>query len=71
MDSDRRSRYINQAKNQGQYINIGLDIHTLDILCKMVISQNKAIRRTQLANIMKLINSINPDSYKKDPENNP
>lgn len=74
MDFDRRARYMNQMQplstnsNGKSYIDIGIDIPMLDTLCKVVVSQNKNIRRTQLMNIAKLVELINPEKYINDPE---
>lgn len=61
---------MNQSANTntGSYIDIGLDLHSLEILCKMVLSKNKLIRRTQLMNINKLLDLINPSKYINDPD---
>lgn len=69
MDYDRKARYLNQAtSNPSGYIDIGLDDHTLETFCNMVLSQNKLVRRTQLVNINKLIDLIDPAKYVNDPD---
>ena len=69
MDSSRRSRYMNQVYgDKDSYIDINLDMHSLEMLCKMVVSQNRAMRRTQLVNIAKLISLIDPAKYSNDPD---
>lgn len=69
MDYDRKARYLNQATyNPSGYIDIGLDDHTLETFCNMVLSQNKLVRRTQLVNINKLIDLIDPAKYVNDPD---
>ena len=70
MDYDRKARYLNQAASNPSsgYIDIGLDSHILEKLCNMVLSQNKLIRRTQLINIGKLVDMVDPAKYLNDPE---
>lgn len=66
---DRKSRYLSQVNiPNSAYIDIGLDNHSLDVLCKMVLSRNKLIRRSQLMNIGKLISLIDPAKYMNDPD---
>lgn len=72
MDNDRRTKYMNQVaksnnSDKNDFIDISLDSYALDILCKMVLSRNKLVRRTQLMNIIKLLDLINPAAYKNDP----
>lgn len=68
MDFDRKSRYMNQtSSNSSSYIDLGLDMHSLDLLCKMAVSKNKMVRRAQLMNISKLLNIIDPMRYSNDP----
>ena len=54
--------------NTSKYIDVALDNHSLDILCNMVLSRNKNVRRTQLMNILKLLDLIDPARYNNDPE---
>ena len=69
MAFDRKSRYLSQVNTPNSaYIDIGLDNHSLDVLCKMVLSRNKLIRRSQLMNIGKLISLIDPAKYMNDPD---
>ena len=69
MAFDRKSRYLSQVNiPNSAYIDIGLDNHSLDVLCKMVLSRNKLIRRSQLMNIGKLISLIDPAKYMNDPD---
>ena len=72
VDNDRRTKYMNQVaksnnSDKNDFIDISLDSYALDILCKMVLSRNKLVRRTQLMNIIKLLDLINPAAYKNDP----
>ena len=61
---------MNQAASGPKtgYIDVSLDNHSLDILCNMVLSRNKNVRRTQLMNIVKLLDLIDPAKYNNDPE---
>ena len=73
MDYDRRTRYQTMSSKVGDpsngYIDIGLDSHSLDILCSMVLSRNnKSVRRAHLMNIVKLLNLIDPSRYINDAE---
>lgn len=69
VDFSRRARYQDQSKvNSGKYIDIALDQHSLDVLCNMVLSRNKLVRRNQLMNIVKLLDLIDPAKYINDPE---
>ena len=69
VDFSRRARYQDQARiNSGKYIDIALDQHSLDVLCNMVLSRNKLVRRNQLMNIVKLLDLIDPAKYINDPE---
>ena len=56
------------SSSKSNYVDLGVDLHSLDILCKMVLSKNKLIRRTQLMNIGKYIDILNPKAYINDPE---
>lgn len=70
MDLDRKAKYMNQKNSLSStgYVDLGIDLHSLDILCKMVLSKNKLIRRTQLMNIGKYLEILNPKAYVNDPE---
>lgn len=69
VDFSRRARYQDQSKvNSGKYIDIALDQHSLDVLCNMVLSRNKLVRRNQLMNIVKLLDLIDPAKYINNPE---
>lgn len=52
------------------FINIDLNLQLLDIMCKMVVSENKRIRRTQLNNLLLFINLIDPQKYINDKDKN-
>ena len=71
MDSNRRSRYVNRTRReQENFIDLGLDLHSLEVFCKMIVSSNGSIRRNHLLNIGKLLNIISPEKYVNDPEKN-
>lgn len=55
------------ASSRSGYIDVALDNHSLDILCNMVLSRNKSVRRAQLMNITKLLDIIDPAKYINDP----
>lgn len=67
MDYERHYKYIKQ-NNEQEYSNKSLDNHTLDIICKFVLSDNSMIKRCHLVNLNNLINIINPKTYNNDPE---
>lgn len=56
------------AQRSNGYIDVALDNHSLDILCSMVLSRNRNVRRTQLMNIVKLLDLIDPSKYINDPD---
>ena len=67
MDFDRKNKYLNQSnQSQNIYVDIGVDLYSLDILCKMVLSRNRLIRRTQLMNIAKFLDILDPKTYIND-----
>lgn len=70
LDFDRKAKYMNQSitLDQPKYVDLGIDMHSLDILCKMVVSRNKLIRRTQLMNIVKFLDILNPTAYINNPD---
>lgn len=70
LDFDRKAKYMNQSNtlDQTKYVDLGIDMHSLDILCKMVVSRNKLIRRTQLMNIVKFLDILNPTAYINNPD---
>lgn len=71
MDFERRSRYGGQGFNvvkSGKQLDIKLDLRTLDIMCKSLVTNNQAIRRGQLVNLRNLIYMIKPDNYMNDIE---
>lgn len=68
---ERRQKYGGQGFSvikSNKVLNINLDIHTLDIMCKSLVTDNKTIRRAQLINLRNLIFLIKPENYVNDPE---
>ena len=45
-----------------------IDVRTLDIICKCIVSDNAALKRGHLVNIKNFITSLDPSCYKNDPE---
>ena len=70
MDFERRSRYDVKGPSfaKDKQLNLNLDIRTLDIMCKSLVTDNQAIRRGQLINLRNLIYLINPENYVNDTE---
>lgn len=54
--------------NQSKKINLVLDILTLDILCKYVLTQSRIIRLNHLVNLRKMILALDPVTYENDIE---
>lgn len=71
MDFERRNKYGGQGftvvKSQKQ-LDVKLDLRTLDIMCKCLVTNNQAIRRGQLVNLRNLIFMIKPENYINDAE---
>lgn len=68
---ERRQKYGGQGFSvvkSNKVLNINLDVHTLDIMCKSLVTDNKTIRRAQLINLRNLIFLIKPENYVNDPE---
>ncbi len=55
-----------QRTTENQYVDINLDSRILELMCKMLVTDNKNIRRTQLTNIKKYISIIDPAKYVED-----
>lgn len=72
MNNERRARYTGQGssviKVNNNQLDLNLDLRTLDIMCKLVVSDNQTIRRGQLVNLRNLIFLLNPANYENDPE---
>lgn len=67
MNVERRNRYAYGTK-PNKTIDMHLDLHTLDIICSAIITDNESLRRGQLINIRNLIYLINPQTYENDAE---
>lgn len=72
MNNERRARYTGQGssviKVNNNQLDLNLDLRTLDIMCKLVVSDNQTIRRGQLVNLRNLIFMLNPANYENDLE---
>ena len=71
MNSDRRAKYGGQGFSvvkSDKELDINLDVRTLDIMCKCLVSENQNIRRGQLVNLRNLIYLIKKENYINDPE---
>ena len=67
MNVERRNRYA-YGTRPSKTIDMHLDLHTLDIICSAIITDNESLRRGQLINIRNLIYLINPQTYENDAE---
>ena len=71
LNLERRSRYGGQGYNivkTEKRLDLTLDIQTLDIMCRALVTNNQGIRRGQLVNLRNLIALLNQDNYINDPE---
>lgn len=71
MNFERRTKYDGQGSSVvkgNKQLDINLDIRTLDIMCKSLVTDNQAIRRGQLVNLRNLIYLIKPENYINDIE---
>ena len=70
MNFERRSKYEAHGSTvaRDKQLNMNLNVATLDIMCKSLVTDNQAIRRGQLINMRNLINLLNPETYINDPE---
>lgn len=71
LNLERRQKYTGQGSSvvkSGISLDINLDLRTLDIMCKCLVTDNQTIRRGQLVNLRNLIYLINPDNYINDAE---
>ena len=71
LNFERRAKYSGQGSSvvkSNKQIDINLDIRTLDIMCKSLVTDNQAIRRGQLVNLRNLIYLIKPENYVNDIE---
>lgn len=71
MNLERRAKYSGQGSSiikSEKVIDINLDLYTLDIMCKAIVTDNQTMRRGQLVNLRNLIYMINPENYQNDIE---
>ena len=71
MNVERRMRYSGQGSmvvRSENKIDMNLDLRTLDIMCKALVTENQGIRRGQLVNLRNLIYLIDPKNYENDSE---
>ena len=69
LNLERRAKYSGQGSSVvkgNKQLDLNLDLRTLDIMCKSLVTDNQTIRRGQLVNLRNLIHLINPDSYIND-----
>lgn len=71
MNFERRAKYAGMGSSivkSSKQIDINLDVRTLDIMCKCIVSNNQSIRRGQLINMRNLIFLIKSENYQNDEE---
>lgn len=71
MNIERRAKYGGQGSTvvkSDKKIDINLDLRTLDIMCKSLVSDNQNIRRGHLVNLRNLIYLIDSENYINDAE---
>ena len=73
MNNDRHSKYTGQGNtvavvDSKSKITTNIDIRTLDIICKCIVSNNTIIKRGHIVNIKNLIELLDPSVYKNDPD---
>lgn len=70
MNFERRSKYEVNGSSfaKDKQLNMNLTLHTLDIMCKCIVTDNQTIRRGQLVNMRNLIYILNPENYINDAE---
>ena len=71
MNFERRYKYMGQGSSvvkSNKQLDINLDLRTLDIMCKCLVTDNQNVRRGQLINLRNLIYLLNPVNYENDPE---
>ena len=73
MNLERRTKYSGQGSSvvkSNKQLDINLDLHTLEIMCKCLVTDSQNIRRGQLINLRNLIYLVKPDNYVNDAEKN-
>lgn len=71
MNLERRAKYGGQGftvVKSSKQLDINLDVQTLDLMCKCLVTDNQTIRRGQLVNMRNLIHLIKPENYSNDIE---
>lgn len=73
MNNDRHSKYTGQGNtvavvDSKSKITTNIDIRTLDIICKCIVSNNTIIKRGHIVNIKNLMDLLDPGVYKNDPD---
>lgn len=68
MKVKRNSGYNTSVKDQP--MKLVLDIYTLDIMCRYVLSSSALIRTGHLGNLRKFINALDRSVYENEPEKN-
>lgn len=71
MDLERRNKYYGQGSRvnkSGKKLDINLDVATLDIMCRSLVTTNQTIHRGQLVNLRNLIELIDQSNYSNDTE---
>lgn len=71
LNFERRNKYMGQGSSiikSNIKLDINLDLRTLDIMCKLLVTENQTVRRGQLINLRNLIFLLNPVTYENDPE---
>ena len=71
MNLERMNKYGGQGSTivkSGKLLDLNLDVRTLDIMCKCLVTNNQAIRRGQLINLRNLIYMLNPEHFVNDYE---
>ena len=73
LNLERRTKYSGQGSSvvkSNKQLDINLDLHTLEIMCKCLVTDSQNIRRGQLINLRNLIYLVKPDNYVNDAEKN-
>lgn len=69
MNTERHSKYSGSSiSRSNKVIDINLDMRTLDIMCRALVTDTQIIRRGQLINLRNLIYLLNPSIYENDIE---
>ena len=71
LNFERRNKYMGQGSSvikSNKRLDINLDLRTLDIMCKALVTDNQTVRRGQLINLRNLIFLLNPTTYENDLE---